>query len=95
MQRDDVVFTIGYKGNAAIIDKKLRAKYRSLSTVQLYEKGLLKPAVASAIYERENGNVSELEQLLGRFKTDFGEEMDEQKLRRIYGIATDNKSVPV
>ena len=87
MQRDDFIFTIGYEGSTAIVDKALRTKYGRFTSIQLYEKGLLKPAVASAIYEKNSGNDSDLVQLLERLRADLGEEMDEQKLRRIYGIS--------
>lgn len=87
MQREDFIFTIGYRGGNAVVDKKLRAKYFKLDTIQLYEQGLLKPAAASAIYALENGRPSDLAALSERFQADFGEELDEKKLRRIYGIA--------
>ncbi|MGI9256996.1 MAG: hypothetical protein ACR2PY_08695 [Salinispira sp.] len=83
------MFTIGYKGSNAIVDKKLRAKYGRLNTIQLYEQGLLKAAAASAIYALENGEHVDFEELTKRFHEDFNEKLDEDKLRRLYGISRD------
>jgi hypothetical protein len=61
--------------------------------MELYEEGLLKPAVASAIFAREQGEAAELETLLKRMTADFGEEYDEDRLRRIYGITRDPSEI--
>jgi hypothetical protein len=93
MQRDNFIFTIGYKDDQAIVDKRNRAKYRKLGTMELFEEGLIKPAVASAIYQREQGDNSDLEALLERMRTELGEDLDEERLRRIYGITRDPSEI--
>ena len=51
----DFVFTIGYEGNAAVVDGALKKRYGSLSTEQLAEKQLYKQAICSAVYEQSTG----------------------------------------
>ncbi len=87
MQRENFIFTIGYKDDQAIVDRKTKARYRNLDTIGLYEAGLLKPAVASAVFASEQGDAAELTRLIERMKGDFSEDFDEQRLRRIYGIS--------
>ncbi len=86
MKREDYLFTIGFKDDESIVDKRWRAKYKGLSTVELYEAGLYKPAAASALWEAERGDRAGLEELIRRFKRDFGDEYSEQSLRRDYGL---------
>jgi hypothetical protein len=50
LPREDFIFTIGYDGLAAVIDKKAKSKYGKLSTRELAEKGLFRPAYSSAVY---------------------------------------------
>ena len=53
MRRQDFMFTIGYQGNAAIIDGKARSRYASLSLQELLEKGLFKTAFCAALYDQD------------------------------------------
>ncbi len=59
--RDDFLFTIGYEGDTAIVDRRTRAKYRRLSGPELARMGLFKPAVYSGIY---NDSEQELQEVL-------------------------------
>ncbi len=61
MNREDFIFTIGYEGNTAVVDGSLKKRYRALSSHELAESGLFKPALCSAIY---SGNKDELEAVL-------------------------------
>jgi len=56
ISRRDYIFTIGYEGNAAVVDGALKKRYGSLSTEQLAEQQLFKQAVCSAVYERTSGS---------------------------------------
>ncbi|MCL2879465.1 MAG: hypothetical protein FWF29_04390 [Treponema sp.] len=53
LSRDDFVFTIGYDGPVAVVDKQARRRYRSLSTTELAEKGLYRAACSSAIWSEK------------------------------------------
>ena len=50
LPREDFVFTIGYNGPIAVIDKQAKKKYGKLSTQELVEKGLFRAAYSSALY---------------------------------------------
>ncbi|MDR1787496.1 MAG: hypothetical protein LBR16_03500 [Treponema sp.] len=52
LARDDFVFTIGYDGPAAVVDRQAKRAYRSLSAAQLAEKGLFRAGYAAALYAK-------------------------------------------
>ena len=64
MEREDFIFTIGYQGNSAIIDGQAKKNYGKLSTLELAENGLYKPAFCSAVY---SGNPEEMDQFIKLF----------------------------
>ena len=52
LSRDDFVFTIGYDGPVAVVDKLAKRRYKSLSAAELAEKGMYRAACASAIWSK-------------------------------------------
>ena len=50
IKRDEYIFTIGYDGKTAIVDGSLKRQWGKLSSKELAENGLFKPALCSAIY---------------------------------------------
>jgi hypothetical protein len=78
------MFTIGYQGNTAVVDKNARRKYADSSTLELLEEGLFKPAFCSAIY---SGSESEMEVFLARYRELTGnEKATSESLKRLYGV---------
>ena len=65
LSREDFVFTIGYDGPAAVVDKQAKRKYGKLPTQELVEKGLFRAAYSSAVY---SGKQEELEFVARAFK---------------------------
>jgi hypothetical protein len=53
LSREDFVFTIGYDGPAAVVDKQARRRYGDLSSRELAEKGLFRAAYSSAIWSKD------------------------------------------
>lgn len=53
MKREYFIFTVGYKGNYAIIDNEYLKKYSKFSTKQLFEAGLLKQSYLSSLFEND------------------------------------------
>ena len=49
LSREEFIFTIGYDGPVAVVDKQAKKKYGKLSTRQLAEKGFFRAAYSSAI----------------------------------------------
>jgi len=50
LSREDFVFTIGYDGPVAVVDRQAKRKYGKLSTRELAGKGLFRAAYSSAVY---------------------------------------------
>lgn len=59
MNRQDFIFTIGFQGNAAIVDKRLRRKYGGASTKELFEAGLHKAAFCAALTSDSDSDMKE------------------------------------
>ena len=53
MKREDYIFTIGFDGNRAVVDRKARNKYGKLDTQALAEQGLFRAAYRSAVFDND------------------------------------------
>ena len=51
MKREDYVFTIGFDGDKAIVDKRARGRYGRLDARGLADEGLYKEAYRRALYD--------------------------------------------
>jgi hypothetical protein len=58
LSREDIIFTIGYDGPAAVVDNQAKKRYGSLSTRELAERGLYRAAYASAVYSKDPGELA-------------------------------------
>jgi hypothetical protein len=78
------MFTIGYQGVSAIVDKNARKQYGKLTCKQLAEKGLFKPAFCSALYE---GDTVELEKVVNIYNQISGETLPSvESMKRLLGV---------
>lgn len=87
MTREDFVFSVGYQGIAAIVDKSARSKYGKLSTAELAEKGLFRAALCSALYadsEEEMKSVTEIYN--SRNRADVKSPEDMKRLLGVFGV---------
>ncbi len=50
ISRDDAIATIGYDGNAALVDRAVKKRCAGMTTAQLAEAGLYRAAAASALF---------------------------------------------
>ncbi|MBN2737442.1 MAG: hypothetical protein JXR70_10715 [Spirochaetales bacterium] len=96
IKRDDFIFTLGYQGSTAIVDRVLKTQYSKNSFDELLENHLFKPALAYGIYEKSdamcekvrvvyNSKVSENIPTIAALKKAFGvdrvpEEIDKVSL---------------
>lgn len=81
MKRDDFVFTIGYSGDTAIIDKAARRRHRGADAATLLEAGLLRAAFCAAMFDEE------LDQFVPRFREATGIEVQSaDELKRLFGV---------
>lgn len=84
INRADFIFTVGYEGNAAIVDKSLKRRYGRFSTRELAEKGLLKAALCSALYSQK---ADEFELVLQAYNEKTTHKVRSiEELKRTYGV---------
>jgi hypothetical protein len=90
MRREDFMFTIGYDGDTAIVDGKARRRYGKLSTSELVEAGLFKPAFCAALF---SGDESEMKAVIEAYnrgeKTTYSSEDDLKRLFGVYAVRED------
>ena len=77
LSREDFVFTIGYDGPAAVVDRQAKRKYGKLSTRELAVKGLFRAAYSSAVY---SGNQEDI-----KFIADLAQ-ADISAMDRLFGV---------
>ncbi len=84
MRREEFVFTIGYQGDAAIVDRTAMKKYAKLGTMELLELGLYRAAFCSALYA---ANDHEMSEFLRAFHEKTGIKSDTaDDLKRLFGV---------
>ena len=93
LPREDFIFTIGYDGPSAVVDKQAKRKYAKLSTRELAEKGLFRAAYSSAVY---SGNQAEFQMVAETYRRltgsssglskDDGSNVDTTAMGRLFGV---------
>jgi hypothetical protein len=84
LSREDFIFTIGYDGPAAVVDREAKRRYGSLSTGELAEKGLFRAAYSSAIYSQDP---KEMETLVEIYNRTAGTSLTvSSNLERLFGV---------
>ena len=85
MKREEFMCVVGYDGNTALVDADSARKYRNLSTMELVEKGLYRPAFCSALY---SGDADEQHRLVQWFREHSPLEADSiEGLGRLFGVS--------
>jgi hypothetical protein len=84
LSRDDFVFTIGYDGPAAGVDKQAKQKYGPLSTRELAERGLFRAAYSSAVYSKDAGELAGVVEIYN--KTAGANLSVDSPLDRLFGV---------
>ncbi len=84
MKRNDFVFSVGFQGVSAVVDKTAKRKYGSLSTKELAEKGLYRSAFCSALY---SGDENEIDTVMGIYnsRSKTGKQTAEN-MKRLLGV---------
>ena len=89
LPREDFVFTIGYNGPIAVVDKQAKKKYGKLSTKELAEKGLFRAAYSSALYSGDSGECTLVAEIYKRLGGDSTAKISEAELasqNRLFGV---------
>jgi hypothetical protein len=82
--REHFIFTIGYDGPAAVVDKQAKSRYGALSTAELAEKGLFRAAYSSAIF---SGNPEEKALVIEKYNASAGTSYKpDDSLDRLFGV---------
>jgi hypothetical protein len=84
MQRADFVFTIGYEGNAALVDTHAKRRYGNLSVDELLERGLYKPAFCAAVYDEDEAGMQQVLDTYNRLSGGDYRSVDD--LKRLFGV---------
>ncbi len=84
MTRNDFVFSVGFQGVSAIVDKAAKRKYGKLSTRELAEKGLYRSAFCSALFSQDEEEIKAVMEIYNsRSKT--GKQTAEN-MKRLLGV---------
>ena len=84
MQRADFIFTVGYEGTVALVDRRAKRRYAKYSTLELAKAGLLRAAFCSALY---SGDEKEQQQLLDWYRDNSEVPASNfEHLRSYYGV---------
>ena len=89
LSREEFVFTIGYDGSAAVVDRQAKRKYGKLSTRELAEKGLFRAAYASALYSKDQDEIKFVAEAFNRLRGNSQIEFSEAylaTLNRLFGV---------
>jgi hypothetical protein len=84
LSREDFIFTIGYDGPVAVVDKQAKKKFGKLSTKELAEKGLFRPAYSAALY---SGNKEEIELVAEAYNRLSVNSADISTMERLFGVS--------
>jgi hypothetical protein len=84
ISRQDAASTIGYDGNAALVDRAARARYGNMTTAELCEAGFFRAAAASALYSGSSEELSEVSSAYNRLS---GASYKPEAIARLFGVA--------
>jgi hypothetical protein len=66
LSREDIIFTIGYDGDAAVVDGQAKRKYGSLNAAELAEKGFFRAAYQAALYSKDDREIEKVLEIYNR-----------------------------
>lgn len=83
ISRDDAIATIGYDGNAALVDKAVKKQCSGMTTAQLAEAGLYRAAAASALF---SGSTEELALVAAVYNKAAGTTYPVESMAKLFGV---------
>ena len=87
LSREDFVFTIGYDGPVAVVDKQAKKKYGKLSTRELIDKGLFRAAYSSAVYSKDPEEIRFVAEAFSRLGGQSSASINISSLERLFGVS--------
>lgn len=90
--REQAVASIGFDGNAALVDKAMKRNYAAMDTAALAAAGFFRAATISALY---SGDPQELNLVADAYNRLSGSSYTSESIPRLFGVAlvTVQKSV--
>ena len=85
LSREDFIFTIGYDGPVAVVDKQAKRKFGKLTTRELAEKGLFRAAYSSAVYSKDPKEIGLVAEVYNR--TENQSPAESGAFSRLFGVA--------
>ncbi len=82
--REEAVASIGFDGNAALVDKSMKKKYAAMNTAELASAGFFRAATVSALY---SDNPEELELVADAYNRLSGSSYTAETMPRLFGVA--------
>ena len=84
MKREDFIFTVGFQGNTAIVDKKAQRSFRRANIDELLSRELFGAAFRAAIFDG-------VEPAIERIRLAYNESFDANyesalQLKRLFGV---------
>lgn len=87
MKKSDFIWTVGYSGNVAVINKRARASFGRHNAVELLEKGLLRPAFCTALWQFEvEKDEATMKSFLEGLSTKTGSPLQLDDAKRMMGV---------
>lgn len=85
MTKADFVWTVGYQGNTAIVNRRMKSSVTTLSPRELLEQGHLKPAVCAAIWDSRTDPAA-LDAFVADFVRTTGLSLGLEDIKRLVGV---------
>lgn len=84
IKKDDFIFSIGFHGETAIVDKQAQRQFGKCSVDELIKAGLFKPAFCSAVYDDDKVL---MEKILDCYNNKYGKQYTApEDLKRLFGV---------
>ena len=84
MKREDFIAAIGFQGNTAYVDGKVRKRYGKLTASELIERGLYRTSFCAALYDEDSAAIQRLLEHFATLQDGNYETADD--LKRLFGV---------
>ena len=84
MKLADFMFTVGYNGNEAIVNRETEQMGQNLSAKELIDKGLFKPALCMALKSDDKDSIQYLMDTYNRISG--SKYHSEMQMKRLFGV---------
>lgn len=91
MKQEDFMFTVGYNGDEAIVNKQTELAGKNLSVKELVDKGMFKPALCNAL---KNEDKDGIKYLIDTYNNISGSNYStEMHIMRLFGVYAEPEKI--